>query len=100
MEKKDLIIGAFTNYDFNQLKPWVESIDECGFTGDKAMVVGNATQETIDELKKMIKHCNVEGFDIYKGEQIKDPDTSIIKYFHIMIKEEILKKYVYSILNK
>jgi hypothetical protein len=52
MEKKDLIIGAFTNYDFNQLKPWVESIDECGFQGDKAMVVGNATQETVDELKK------------------------------------------------
>lgn len=48
---------------------------------------------TIDELKKMIKHCNVEGFDIYKGEQVKDPDTSIIKYFHIMIKEDILKKY-------
>ncbi len=48
---------------------------------------------TIDELKKLIKHCNVEGFDIYKGEQVKDPDTSIIKYFHIMIKEDILKKY-------
>lgn len=48
---------------------------------------------SIDELKKMIKHCNVEGFDIYKGEQVKDPDTSIIKYFHIMIKEDILRKY-------
>jgi hypothetical protein len=50
--KKDLIIGAFTNYNYNQLKPWVESIDECGFTGDKAMVVGNASQETIGELIK------------------------------------------------
>jgi SAM-dependent methyltransferase len=48
---------------------------------------------TIDELKKIIKHCNVEGFDIYKGEQVKDPDTNIIKYFHVMIKESILKKY-------
>lgn len=48
---------------------------------------------TIDELKNMIKHCNVEGFDIYKGEQVKDPDTSIVKYFHIMIKENILEKY-------
>ena len=44
-------------------------------------------------FKKLVKHCNVEGFDIYKGEQVKDPDTSIIKYFHIMIKEDILKKY-------
>ncbi len=52
MAQKSLIIGAFTNYNYNQLKPWVESIDECGFTGDKAMVVGNASQETIDELVK------------------------------------------------
>jgi SAM-dependent methyltransferase len=48
---------------------------------------------TIDELKKIIKHCNKEGFDIYKGEQVKDPDTNLIKYFHIMIKENILGKY-------
>jgi hypothetical protein len=52
MAQKDLIIGAFTNYNYNQLKPWVESIDECGFTGDKVMVVGNAAPETIGELIK------------------------------------------------
>jgi hypothetical protein len=52
MAQKDLIIGGFTNYNYNQLKPWVESIDECGFTGDKVMVVGNASQETIGELIK------------------------------------------------
>lgn len=50
MEKKNLIIGGFTNYNYNQLKPWVESIDECGFTGDKVMVVGNASKETKDKL--------------------------------------------------
>lgn len=49
---KNLIIGAFTNYNYNQLKPWVESIDRCGFTGDKVMVVGDAAQETVDELEK------------------------------------------------
>lgn len=48
---------------------------------------------TIDELKKIVKHCNVAGYDIYKGPMTKDPDTEIIKYFHIMIKKEILKKY-------
>lgn len=52
MAQKDLIIGAFTNYNYNQLKPWVESIDECGFTGDKVMVVGNASKETTLELIK------------------------------------------------
>jgi hypothetical protein len=47
---KNLIIGGFTNYNYNQLKPWVESIDECGFTGDKVLAVGNTTEETIREL--------------------------------------------------
>jgi SAM-dependent methyltransferase len=48
---------------------------------------------SIDELRKNIKHCNIEGFDIYKGPMIKDPDTDIIKYFHNMIKRQILQKY-------
>jgi SAM-dependent methyltransferase len=52
---------------------------------------------TIDELKKNIKHCNIEGYDIYKGQMTKDPDTEIIKYFHIMIKKEILKKYANNV---
>ena len=66
MAEKSLIIGAFTNYNYNQLKPWVESIDECGFTGDKAMVVGNASQETIGELIK-------RNFIIIKMHDIKAP---------------------------
>ena len=50
---KNLIIGGFTNYNYNQLKPWVESIDEvCGDDVDKVMVVGNSTQETVGELVK------------------------------------------------
>lgn len=66
MASKSLIIGAFTNYNYNQLKPWVESIDECGFTGDKAMVVGNASQETIGELIK-------RDFIIIKMQEINAP---------------------------
>ena len=54
---------------------------------------------TIDELKKQLTHCNVEGYDIYKGPMIKDPDTDIIKYFHIMIKKQILQKYANNCQN-
>ena len=50
--EKDLIIGGFTNYNYNQLKPWVESIIETGFKGDKVLVYGNTTKETLDELHK------------------------------------------------
>jgi hypothetical protein len=47
---KNLIIGGFTNYNYNQLKPWVESIDESGFQGDKVLVFGNASEETLKQL--------------------------------------------------
>lgn len=50
MAKKSLIIGAFTGYNYNQLKPWAESIGQTGFTGDKVMVVGQSSKETNDKL--------------------------------------------------
>jgi hypothetical protein len=43
---KNLIIGGFTNYNYNQLKPWVESICEVMPDAHKVMCVGNASLET------------------------------------------------------
>ena len=63
---KNLIIGAFTGYNYNQLKPWVESIESCGFKGDKVMVVGNASDETCAEL---IRH----GFQLHVMPKINAP---------------------------
>jgi hypothetical protein len=51
--EKDLIIGGFTNYQINQLKPWVLSAK--GVAGDKTdvvLVVGSTTQETIAWLQQ------------------------------------------------
>lgn len=62
----NLIIGAFTGYNFNQLKPWVLSTSECGFKGDKVMVVGDASQDTREQL---IKH----GFKLYDMPKINAP---------------------------
>lgn len=50
MGEKSLIIGAATGYNYNQLKPWVESINECGFDGDKILVLGEASKETRDKI--------------------------------------------------
>ena len=56
--EKDLIIGAFTNYDYNQLKPWVESVEEVTFgkNVDRVMVVGNASEETRKILTDKMWH--------------------------------------------
>lgn len=64
--EKNLIIGAFTGYDFEQLKPWVLSIDSCGFKGDKVMIVGESSQET---KEKLIQH----GFILYEMLNIQAP---------------------------
>lgn len=50
MAQKNLIIGAMTGYNFTQIKPWVRSINNCGFKGDKIMIVFEAVQDTIDML--------------------------------------------------
>lgn len=75
MAKKDLIIGAFTNYNYNQIKPWVESIDDSGFKGVKAMVVGQASEDTIGELIK-------RDFIIIKMHEINAP-IHVARFFSI-----------------
>ena len=52
MEKKNLIIGGFTNYGINQLKPWVLSAKEvAGINDDVVLVTGNTTKETVEWLE-------------------------------------------------
>lgn len=48
--EKDLIIGGASNYTWDQLKFWVNSIKKTSFTGDIVLVVTNMTKETIDKL--------------------------------------------------
>ena len=36
--------------DFDKIKPWVNSLDQCGFTGHKAMICYNIDFETVEEL--------------------------------------------------
>lgn len=47
---KDLIIGAYTNYDWDKIKFWVNSVNRCGFSGDKIMIVYNSDQDTVQKL--------------------------------------------------
>ena len=51
---KDVVIGCITNYTFEQIKLFVNSIDRSGFTGHKVMIVYNVPFSTVDELKKEV----------------------------------------------
>jgi hypothetical protein len=50
MATKNLIIGGFTNYGIDQLKPWVISAKEVAGDNDVVLIYGNATDETLDWL--------------------------------------------------
>jgi hypothetical protein len=48
----DLIIGGSTGYNWDQLKYWVNSIQNSGYTGDIVLVSGQMDGETRNILKK------------------------------------------------
>ena len=48
--KKDLVIGAYTNYNWDTIKYWVNSLDKSGFTGDKVVIAYNSSSSTVNEL--------------------------------------------------
>jgi hypothetical protein len=53
MASKNLIIGGFTNYGINVLKPWVLSAKEVGGDNtDVVLVYGNTSEETLDWLQE------------------------------------------------
>ena len=47
---KDLIIGGSTNYDWDKLKYWVNSINKSGFEGDKVLILFNCDKNTVDKV--------------------------------------------------
>jgi hypothetical protein len=47
-----MVIGSITGYDFDKIRPWVNSLDQSGFTGTKAMLCYNVSKETVEELTK------------------------------------------------
>ena len=66
---KDLIIGAFSNYDYDAVKPWIESINQTDFSGDKVLITINVSEETnqkIREIKPWELHRGLgQGTDVF-----------------------------------
>ena len=56
-----IIFGCITKYTPQDIRPYVESIEQSGFKGGKMMLVYDVPQETIDYLKS-------KGWDLYGGE--------------------------------
>jgi len=50
---KDLIIGCADNYNWDKIKYWANSVDKCGFKGDKLIVFGNVDLQTVQKCSSL-----------------------------------------------
>lgn len=70
---KDIVIGAVTGYSFDKIKPWVNSLEQSGFDGVKAMLCYNVDLSVAQELDK-------RGFTVLALGQNKE--TGNLEYKH------------------
>lgn len=82
---KDLIIGCSSNYNWDRIKFWVNSINRSGFTGDKVLILMNCDRNTVEKILN-------SGFEIIsfnqdnKGNLVYRPENHAIqveRYLHI-----------------
>jgi hypothetical protein len=57
---KDIVIGAITKYNWDQVKCWVNSLDQSGFNGTKVLLCYNISYDVVEELTK--RNYTVFGF--------------------------------------
>jgi hypothetical protein len=73
---KDLIIGAFTNYEFDLLKPWINSIKESGFDGEIALVAINVDNHTIEQIERA-------GVNVIKATNPNNEMIHMLRFLHV-----------------
>jgi hypothetical protein len=64
---KDIVIGSVTNYNWDKIKNWANSLDESGFDGLKVMLCYNVSYEVCEELSK--RNFTIFGFKRNDEEQ-------------------------------
>lgn len=92
---KDLIIGSASNYSWDVVKYWVNSIQRSGFDGDIALVGSNISKNTIDFLSTK----NVKVFLYDKSYfQTSDLHPNVERFFFLWhCLEGMSQKYRYVI---
>jgi hypothetical protein len=49
---KDIVIGAITNYNWDKIKYWVNSLDRSGFSGEKVIIAYDVSYDTLEKLSE------------------------------------------------
>lgn len=90
--KKDIVIGAVTNYSFDMIKSWVNSLDRSGFDGVKMMLCYNVDYALVEELVKRGYTIMAFGHDEENKKFVYKPQFSIVveRFLHMWY---FLKKF-------
>jgi hypothetical protein len=73
---KNLIIGGFTNYGINQLKPWVLSAKEVAGNNDVVLVYGVSSPETLNWLRD-------EGVILFPMSPVSNVPIHVLRFLSI-----------------
>jgi len=60
---KDLILASISNYTYDKVKHWLNSIKKSGFSGDVIMICASVDVDTINKLDQegvIVYHCDLE----------------------------------------
>lgn len=89
--KKSLVIAGCQGYEYDTISPWINSLNSCGFTGDKVIIGIDAS----DELKKQIRSF---GINCYKVKSTENKNRFIERFKHLADFLKIFKEsYEYVI---
>lgn len=83
--KKDIVIGSITGYDFDKIRPWVNSLDRSGFDGLKCMLCYDVDYNTAGELAKRGYSIMAFGRDDTKQRFVYDKKFNIVveRFLHM-----------------
>jgi hypothetical protein len=92
-EKDDVVVGVMTGYNWDIIKPWVNSLDTCGFKGHKMVLCYNVEKDVLDKLTErdytvLAFSTDDHGNAVYAGGK---PFSIVVeRFFHIWV---MLKEY-------
>ena len=84
----DVVVGCISGLRFEQIAPWVGSLDACGFGGRRVVIHVRAEAQTLAELKR-------RGYETYDAsclhragnrilkENPRDADVSVNRFYYI-----------------
>jgi hypothetical protein len=85
MAMKDLIIGAASNYTYDQVKFWINSIKKTGFDGDVVLVVTNMKNTDLEKIAEQGVQILAYGYKDAEGSYVSHSSLAphVERFFHI-----------------